>query len=57
MFHGCDGAFDKSGALSRRMREYAELFNGLGLHVLGGRLADRALREGDLHPAQSAIAA
>jgi len=34
MFHGCDGAYDKSGALSRRMREYAELFNGLGLHVL-----------------------
>jgi dienelactone hydrolase len=34
MFHGCDGPFDKSGALSRRMREYAELFNGLGLHVL-----------------------
>jgi dienelactone hydrolase len=34
MFHGCGGAYDKSGALSRRMREYAELFNGLGLHVL-----------------------
>jgi dienelactone hydrolase len=34
MFHGCDGAYDKSGALSRRMREYAELFNGLGMHVL-----------------------
>ena len=34
MFHGCGGAYDKSGALSRRMREYAALFNGLGLHVL-----------------------
>jgi dienelactone hydrolase len=34
MFHGCDGPFDKSGVLSRRMREYAELFNGLGLQVL-----------------------
>ncbi len=34
MFHGCGGAYDKSGALSRRMREYAKLFNGLGLHVL-----------------------
>ena len=34
MFHGCGGAYDKSGALARRMREYAELFNGLGMHVL-----------------------
>jgi dienelactone hydrolase len=34
MFHGCGGAYDKSGALTRRMREYAQLFNGLGLHVL-----------------------
>ena len=34
MFHGCGGAYDKSGALARRMREYAALFNGLGLHVL-----------------------
>ena len=34
MFHGCGGAYDKSGALARRMREYATLFNGLGLHVL-----------------------
>ena len=34
MFHGCGGAYDKRGALSRRMREYAELFNGLGMHVL-----------------------
>ena len=34
MFHGCDGPYDKTGALSRRMREYTELFNGLGLNVL-----------------------
>ena len=34
MFHGCDGAWDKRGALSARMREYTTLFNGLGLHVL-----------------------
>jgi dienelactone hydrolase len=34
MFHGCGGAYDKQGALSRRLREYAELFNGLGMHVL-----------------------
>ena len=34
MFHGCGGAYDKGGELSRRMREYAELFNGLGMHVL-----------------------
>jgi dienelactone hydrolase len=34
MFPGCGGANDKSGALARRMREYAELFNGLGMHVL-----------------------
>ena len=34
MFHGCGGANDRNGALARRMREYAELFNGLGLHVL-----------------------
>ena len=35
MFHGCGGAYDRSGKLARRMHEYAELFNGLGLHVLG----------------------
>jgi dienelactone hydrolase len=34
MFHGCDGAYDRKGRLARRMREYATLFNGLGLHVL-----------------------
>ncbi len=34
MFHGCGGAYDKRGELAQRMREYATLFNGLGLHVL-----------------------
>ena len=34
MFHGCGGPYDRSGALARRMRDYAALFNGLGLHVL-----------------------
>jgi dienelactone hydrolase len=34
MFHGCGGAYDKRGELARRMRDYATLFNGLGLHVL-----------------------
>jgi dienelactone hydrolase len=34
MFHGCGGAYDRTGKLARRMRDYAELFNGLGLHVL-----------------------
>ncbi|MGZ8259136.1 MAG: dienelactone hydrolase family protein [Caldimonas sp.] len=34
MFHGCGGAYDDRGAMARRMREYAALFNGLGLHVL-----------------------
>jgi dienelactone hydrolase len=34
MFHGCGGAYDRSGALSKRMRDYAELFHGLGMHVL-----------------------
>jgi len=34
MFHGCGGAYDRDGKLARRMREYAELFNGLGMHVL-----------------------
>ena len=34
MFHGCGGAYDKDGQLARRQREYAALFNGLGLHVL-----------------------
>lgn len=34
MFHGCGGAWDKRGALTTRMREYAALFNNLGLQVL-----------------------
>ena len=34
MFHGCGGPYDRSGTLARRMREYAALFNGLGMHVL-----------------------
>ena len=34
MFHGCGGAWDKRGELAQRMRDYAALFNGLGLHVL-----------------------
>ena len=34
LFHGCGGAFDRRGALSRRMREYAALFNRAGYHVL-----------------------
>ena len=34
MFHGCVGAYHNRGALSRRMREYAELVKGLGMHVL-----------------------
>jgi dienelactone hydrolase len=34
MFHGCGGAYDKSGALAQRMRDYAALFNGMGMHVL-----------------------
>ncbi len=34
MFHGCSGPFDRTGALNTRMRDYAELFNGLGWSVL-----------------------
>lgn len=34
MFHGCGGAYDRRGALSQRMREYAALFNGRGMHAL-----------------------
>jgi Dienelactone hydrolase and related enzymes len=34
MFHGCSGPYDRRGALAKRMREYVELFNGLGMHVL-----------------------
>jgi dienelactone hydrolase len=34
MFHGCGGAYDRHGALTQRMHDYVDLFNGLGLHVL-----------------------
>ncbi len=34
LFHGCSGAFDHGGELARRLREYAALFNGLGMHAL-----------------------
>ncbi len=34
LFHGCGGAFDKRGQLSRRMREYTALFNRAGYHAL-----------------------
>jgi dienelactone hydrolase len=34
MFHGCGGAYDRTGALNKRLRDYAEHFNGLGMHVL-----------------------
>ena len=34
LFHGCDGPYDKRGALSRRMRDYAKLFNDAGMHAL-----------------------
>ena len=33
LFHGCGGAFDAARS-ARRMRDYAALFNGAGLHVL-----------------------
>ncbi|MDQ6684934.1 MAG: dienelactone hydrolase family protein [Pseudomonadota bacterium] len=34
MFHGCEGAYDKRRLLSRRLGDYAKLFNELGMHVL-----------------------
>lgn len=34
LFHGCGGAFDRRGQLSRRMREYAALFNRAGYSAL-----------------------
>ncbi|MEO8525783.1 MAG: dienelactone hydrolase family protein [Caldimonas sp.] len=34
LFHGCGGAFDRRGQLTRRMREYATLFNRAGYHAL-----------------------
>jgi dienelactone hydrolase len=34
LFHGCGGAFDRRGQLSKRMRDYAALFNRLGWSAL-----------------------
>jgi len=34
MLHGCGGAYDRLGRLSQRMRDYAALFNGHGMHAL-----------------------
>ena len=34
MFHGCGGAYDRNGALAKRMRDYAEFFNSMGMHAL-----------------------
>ena len=34
LLHGCGGAYDASGHLSQRMRDYAALLNGMGLHAL-----------------------
>ncbi|MBI3369308.1 MAG: dienelactone hydrolase family protein [Burkholderiales bacterium] len=34
LLHGCGGPYDGNGRLSLRMREYAELLNAQGIHVL-----------------------
>ncbi len=34
MLHGCGGAYDTRGRLSERMRDYAALLNGAGVHAL-----------------------
>ncbi len=34
LFHGCGGAYDRQGGLGQRMRDYAALFNGRGMHAL-----------------------
>ncbi|HEX2540046.1 MAG TPA: dienelactone hydrolase family protein [Caldimonas sp.] len=34
LFHGCGGAYDRQGALGQRLRDYAALFNGRGMHAL-----------------------
>ena len=34
LFHGCGGAYDPRGELSARLRNYAELLNGIGMHAL-----------------------
>ena len=34
LFHGCGGIYDRGRELSKRMRDYAALFNRAGYHVL-----------------------
>ena len=34
MFHGCGGVYERDGTLARPLREYAALFNSLGMHAL-----------------------
>ena len=34
LLHGCGGMYDRRGVLSQRMREYAKLLNGIGMHAL-----------------------
>jgi dienelactone hydrolase len=34
LLHGCGGAYDGRGRLSERMRDYAALLNGVGVHAL-----------------------
>ena len=34
LFHGCGGAFDRRGQLSKRMQDYAALFNRVGFSAL-----------------------
>jgi dienelactone hydrolase len=34
LLHGCGGPYDRPGHLSRRLRDYAALVNGLGAHAL-----------------------
>ena len=34
LFHGCGGPYDRRGQLSQRLRDYAALLNGQGMHAL-----------------------
>jgi dienelactone hydrolase len=34
LLHGCSGAYDRRGALSRHLRDYAGLLNARGMHAL-----------------------
>jgi dienelactone hydrolase len=34
LLHGCSGSYDRRGALAVRLRDYAALLNGQGLHAL-----------------------